>query len=189
MILDHSLSGPALPPQHPRLATRRAVGRAFCQRPHSLRSLGDSLPCPVPSPLATSTLPLSVFTRSRWSLASTHPTAPASSPPATPTLPLSSSHRSRWSLGPNASHRSRVFAARNVNAPPVRLHPLPLVARLNAIARSARSANHAPALRRTSSVIRPQTVPIGLPPFRSALPFRLRCAGLRPVGGRNVLRP
>ena len=113
----------------------------------------------APSPPATPTLPLSVFHRSRWSLASTHPTAPASSPPATSTLPL------------------------------VRLHPLPLVARLNAIARSARSANHAPALRRTSSVIRPQTAPLGLPPFRSALPFRLRCAGLRPVGGRNALRP
>jgi hypothetical protein len=51
-----------------------------------------------------------------------------------------------------------------------------LVAALNAIARSARSANHAGALRRTSSVIRPQSVPLGLPPFRSALPFRLRCA-------------
>jgi hypothetical protein len=97
--------------------------------------------------------------------------------------------------------RSRAFAAGNANTPPVLLPPLPLVAHAqrsppsagcfapNAIARCARSANHAGALRRTSLGNSPADG-VARPPFislRAAVPPTVR--RLRPVGGRNALRP
>ena len=41
----------------------------------------------------------------------------------------------------------------------------------------------------TPSIIRPQTVPLGLPPFRSALPFRLRCADSAQSGAATPFAP
>jgi len=41
----------------------------------------------------------------------------------------------------------------------------------------------------TFLVIRPQTVPLGLPPFRSALPFRLRCASAASPGAATPFAP
>ena len=151
------------------------AGSTRVPSPHSQRTRLAHAPLPLVAPPPTPAL-----ASLAWRL------APASSPPATSPLPLSVFDRSRWSLGPNASHRSRVFAARNVNAPPVRLHPLPLVARLNAI---ARSASHANALRRhvldnspADGAARPPSISL-----RAPVPPAVR--RLRPVGGRNALRP
>src|SRR5690606_26258913 len=72
---------------------------------------------------------------------------------------------------------------------PVLLRPLPLVATLNAIAHCVRSANHANALRRhvldnspADGDARPPSIPL-----RATVPPTVR--RLRPVGGRNALRP
>ena len=93
--------------------------------------------------------------------------------------------------------RSRAFAARNVNAPHVLRLPLPVVARtqcspaLAPLTASLPTPSLAALARRTTLarsgerplVIRPQTVSLALPSFRSARPFRLRRAAGPPSRG------
>ena len=98
--------------------------------------------------------------------------------------------------------RSRAFAARNVNASPVPRPPLPLVAHAQRsprlpLAASPSTPSLAPLARRTTLarsgerplVIRPQTVSLALPSFRSALPFRLRCADSAQSGAATPSAP
>lgn len=99
--------------------------------------------------------------------------------------------------------RSLAFAARNVHAPPVLRLPLPLAAStqrsppLAALCRFAPTPSLAPLARQTTLarsgerplVIRPQTVSLALPSFRSARPFLLRRAAGRPAGAATSFAP
>ena len=59
----------------------------------------------------------------------------------------------------------------------------------NACARSAPLANPLTRSGVSRTIIRPQTLAIGRPPFRYVRAFRLRVPGAAQPGGRNVLRP
>ena len=60
---------------------------------------------------------------------------------------------------------------------------------LNACARSAPLANPLTRSGVSRTIIRPQTLAVGRPPFRYVRAFRLRVPGAALPGGRNVLRP
>jgi hypothetical protein len=59
----------------------------------------------------------------------------------------------------------------------------------NACARSAPLANPLTRSGVSRTIIRPQTLAVGRPPFRYVRAFRLRVSGAALPGGRNVLRP
>jgi hypothetical protein len=65
----------------------------------------------------------------------------------------------------------------------------PLCSCLNACARSAPLANPLTRSGVSRTIIRPQTLALCRPPFRSVRAFRLRVPGAAQPGGRNVLRP
>ncbi len=121
------------------------AGSTRVPSPHSQRTRLAHAPLPLVAPPPTPAL-----ASLAWRL------APASSPPATSTLPLSVFTRSRWSLASTPSLARRATLTRSVA---------------------------------TSSIIRPQTVPLGLPPFRSALPFHLRCADSAQSGAATPSAP